>query len=288
MPLLLVLLLHRHASRERARRKRARRIAALFVIRSRLRARNCLVSAALGDPNNGSWQAIYRSNHEGSFITATSLTQRAFEDLLAEFSKHYEVKSGPGRRGRPPKASHKSTVLGLLLCFYTGTADSQSLCMSFALPPSTFRRLLAKAEIALHHTLRNLADARIAWPSFEQQREWGDLVNMKESLLANKFGFVDGKNYDVQSPSDIDEQNCMYNGWLHAALITGVLCFAPDGCIIWMKHNCPGSWNDGENCRDLCKRLLDEGKTLREYGIVADTAFAASNNMFGKIVTPTK
>jgi hypothetical protein len=58
---------------------------------------------------------------------------------------------------------------------------------------------------------------------------------------------VDGKNFRVQEPSDIDLQNAMYNGWLHASLITGVLCFSVDGTLIWGKHNCVGSWNDGES-----------------------------------------
>lgn len=51
---------------------------------------------------------------------------------------------------------------------------------------------------------------------------------------------------NVQKPSSIDHQNACYNnGWLHATLITGVLCFGVD-TLIWGKHNCVGSWNDGD------------------------------------------
>ena len=74
-------------------------------------------------------------------------------------------------------------------------------------------------------------------------------------LVEGRFGFIDGKNYSVETPSNADLQNAMYNGWLHATLITGVLCFGVDGTIIWAKHNCPGSWNDSENSREL--RLID-------------------------------
>jgi len=48
----------------------------------------------------------------------------------------------------------------------------------------------------------------------------------------------------VMQPSNADLQNAMYNGWLHSIFVTGTIYFAADGCIIWCKHNCPGSWND--------------------------------------------
>ena len=66
-------------------------------------------------------------------------------------------------------------------------------------------------------------------------------------------------NFKVQEPSsEIDLQNAMYNGRLHSALITGVLCFSVDGLLIWAKHNCVGSWNDGDMSRELQEKLIDE------------------------------
>ena len=105
-------------------------------------------------------------------------------------------------------------------------------------------------------------------------------------LIHNRFSFVDGKNYRVQEPTDIDIQNAMYNGWLHSVLVTGVLCFGVDGCLIWGKHNCVGSWNDGDMSRDLQEKLLydvDDG-----WGIIADTAFPVSKQLVGKIISPLK
>lgn len=48
----------------------------------------------------------------------------------------------------------------------------------------------------------------------------------------------------VQVPSRSNLQNAMYNGWLHSDVAIGTICFASDGCIIWVRHNCPQSWND--------------------------------------------
>ncbi|KAJ3377854.1 hypothetical protein HDU80_003115 [Chytriomyces hyalinus] len=36
------------------------------------------------------------------------------------------------------------------------------------------------------------------------------------------------------------------------------------------------------------EKLLDERKTLREYGVTADSAFPSNARMFNKIVTPLK
>jgi hypothetical protein len=39
-------------------------------------------------------------------------------------------------------------------------------------------------------------------------------VEKKEPLLKGWWGFIDGKNYQVQKPTDIDLQNAMYNGMI--------------------------------------------------------------------------
>ena len=110
-------------------------------------------------------------------------------------------------------------------------------------------------------------------------------MEAKYPLLKEKFGFVDGKNFRVQKPSDIDLQNAQYNGWLHATLITGVLCFGVDGCLIWGKHNCVGSWNDADMSRELQDKLMLIPDGL---GIVSDPAFPASKELVGKICSPLK
>jgi hypothetical protein len=53
--------------------------------------------------------------------------------------------------------------------------------------------------------------------------------------VKGRWGFIDGKNYKTQEPQNAERQNAMYNGWLHAVLITGVVCFSVEGLIIWAK-----------------------------------------------------
>jgi hypothetical protein len=174
----------------------------------------------------------------------------------------------------------------------------KTLSQTFCLPPSSLSRTLQQAESALFDALHEYDLARIQWPSCTEQKEWGNIIHRKANLLCiifmilttqdNRFGFVDGKNYSVESPTDVDKQNAFYNGWLHSTLVTGVLCFGANGTIIWAKHNCPGSWNDSENSRELRRNLKDDTITLDGYGVVADSAFPVGAEMHDRIITPMK
>ncbi|KAG3142136.1 hypothetical protein PI126_g15179 [Phytophthora idaei] len=87
--------------------------------------------------------------------------------------------------------------------------------------------ILARVEVALEAALNGLPDAAIRYPTKEIQLEWVATVRAREPLVEGVCGFVDGKNYRVQEPSDIDLQNAHYNGWLHSVLVTGTHCY---GC----------------------------------------------------------
>lgn len=58
-------------------------------------------------------------------------------------------------------------------------------------------------------------------------------------------------------PSYSDLQDAYYNGWLHSVFVTGTIYFGADGCILWVKHNRPGSWNDADTSLEFRAKLLD-------------------------------
>ncbi|POM57913.1 Hypothetical protein PHPALM_37514 [Phytophthora palmivora] len=93
----------------------------------------------------------------------------------------------------------------------------------------------------------------------------------------------------VQQPASAEIQNAHYNGWLHAVIVTGTLCFSAEGLIVWSKHNCPGSWNDSDTSVQFREKLLDPVLNPdTRYGVVADSAFPCGNDLVGRIVTPLK
>ena len=80
----------------------------------------------------------------------------------------------------------------------------------------------------------------------------------------------------------------MTKGWLHTVLVTGTLCFGADGCLVWGKHNFPGSWNDGTTSRAFQMKLLDPAKNVPGGKVASDSAFPVPEEMTGKIITPLK
>ncbi|KAG3059819.1 hypothetical protein PC128_g16658 [Phytophthora cactorum] len=160
--------------------------------------------------------------------------------------------------------------------------------MLLGAPPSTLSRTLRRAEEALAKVLNGYAPARIYWPSPARKVELAKLVQSREPLLTHTFGFIDGKNLKVQQPSNADLQNSMYNGWLHTVLVTGTICFAADGCIIWSKHNCPGPWNDSDTSLEFRSKLLDpEFCPDTATNVVSDSAFPCFTALIGRILTPS-
>ncbi|ETO58387.1 hypothetical protein F444_23237 [Phytophthora nicotianae P1976] len=108
-------------------------------------------------------------------------------------------------------------------------------------------------------------------------------------MLKHTFGFIDGKNLRVQQPSNADMQNAIYNGWLHTVFVTGTIRFAADGCIVWSKHNCPGSWNDSDTSMEFRSKILDPVMCPDpRMNVVSDSAFSCSTTMAGRILTPLK
>ncbi|ETW03260.1 hypothetical protein H310_05656 [Aphanomyces invadans] len=148
----------------------------------------------------------------------------------------------------------------IVLHFYTAAVELKTLQELFGVASTTLSQLLRKGEDALLRALKCLPAARILWPSKTNQQYWALKSQEREPLVSGVFGFVDGKNLRVQEPSCADLQNAHYNGWLHSVFVTGVLCFGLDGTIIWGRHNCPGSWNDGELSRRLQEMLADDSR----------------------------
>ncbi|KAE9267140.1 hypothetical protein PR003_g31881 [Phytophthora rubi] len=254
-----------------------------------VRMRHYITLHCLKDPASASWMDTWSRGTDENFITTTSLSRSAFCMLLERFAPFYEIPSRRPKGGRPRKLQLHHQVLGLLLAFYVGSMQRASLCKEFGVPPSTLARVLNAAEAALSQALHDFAPARIVWPSLERQKALAPLVARRHHLMQYTWGFLDGKNYRVQQPPNPDVQNAHYNGWLHNVFVTGTLCFSADGLIVWAKHNCPGSWNDGDTSLDFRRILADPALNPdTRYGIVADSAFPCGKDMLGRIMTPLK
>ncbi|ETV66262.1 hypothetical protein H257_17231 [Aphanomyces astaci] len=208
----------------RMRRRRRQKRLLLMRLGGSLRERRAIESRALiKDQSDAAWYTMYESRSIPSFIATVSIPPDDFDDLLRVISVHYTVCSGPGCRGRPPRVQQKHAVLAMLLDYYTAAVEHKTLQELFGVSPTTFSRVLRRAEVALDRALSRMQDAAVRWPSKALQRDWAVLTNAKEPLVEGVFAFVDGKNYRVQSPSNADLQNAHYNGRIITPLKEGDL-----------------------------------------------------------------
>jgi len=193
--------------------------------RMQIRTRNYVTLDCLRAPHDSDWIYLYNNGTNANFISVISLDRAAFNNLVIKFSNFYQVKSGPGKIGRPRRLLHKSQALGCILAFYSDKMGYKTLCQMFGIPMASLSRVIKQAEDALLLALKSEPDAQIRWPSLDQQVSWAQRVQAKHPLVTGRWGFIDGKNLRVQKPSDAELQNAMYNGWLHSTLVTGTICF---------------------------------------------------------------
>ncbi|KAI9908595.1 hypothetical protein PsorP6_004374 [Peronosclerospora sorghi] len=91
---------------------------------------------------------------------------------MQAFDRHYIVRSGTGCPGRPTRMVNKRAALGLLLHFYSCTADVKVLCEVLGSSPSTTARIIQQAELAMDEALGEIPEAAIWWPSAAEKRLW--------------------------------------------------------------------------------------------------------------------
>ncbi|CAD6939796.1 unnamed protein product [Tilletia laevis] len=97
----------------------------------------------------------------------------------------------------------------------------------------------------------------IKWPTAAIMADMAAAVRAREPLLEGVFGFVDGLNLRIYQPSNLDEQNAYYNGWLADTYCSQVLVFLANGEIAWASYNNPGSWHDAKIARALYALMSD-------------------------------
>jgi hypothetical protein len=149
-----------------------------------MRDRHFLRSGALfPSVREAPWYVMYREGCDADFISAISLNRMSFEYLLSRFKLFYKFKSGPSKKGRPPRVKDHHCVLSLLLHSYCSPAEKKTWSEMFGIAPSTLSRTLIKAEKALLLALNVTKEADVVWPSKADQIRMALLVEKKVNSL---------------------------------------------------------------------------------------------------------
>ena len=250
------------------------------------------------------WARLRDNGADLDFIATMGLDRASFKLLLAPFAGIYSKsgnspfvskRTGSGK-GDEDRLSRRiidaSGCLGLVLHWLTSRMTQKRLGQIFAVTQGTVSVYLRYGLAILEEVLMGLPLARWSWPKQDHDLEvFARLIRKKEPILQSAWGFIDGLNVPILQPSDIDEQNAYYNGWLGDTFCSQVFVFTPDGAIAYAILNMPGSFHDARIAKEggLWARLR---KIPRPYAIVADSAFPRAHaddpELYGKLLRVRK
>ncbi|KAE8898956.1 hypothetical protein PF001_g16994 [Phytophthora fragariae] len=101
-----------------------------------------------------------------------------------------------------------SDVLLLLADAFVRYGSDINFLNATSLTKSSFRQLLRRFA-SYYYIPRARSRGRPLKLRYHHQEELAKLVEAREPLLKHTFGFIDGKNFKVQQPSNADLQNAI-------------------------------------------------------------------------------
>ena len=109
------------------------------------------------------------------------------------------------------------------------------------------------------------------------------MVQMREPLVNDIIGFMDGVSFSTQSTDERVAQNAMYCGYDCDTTVNNVFAYGPDGKVFFAAVNFPGSWADGT----LTTRFFHQMKSkMGNYKICVDQGFPRNGDALGTFVGP--
>ncbi|CEP19132.1 hypothetical protein [Parasitella parasitica] len=263
-----------------------------FHVESSVRDRYYTNAESLTKPGHSVVRLMLNHRNDGAFICHLGLDTYAFDILLQLFAGVYPSKSRTGR----PRSLGPDMALALTLMYLHNSMKQETLCLLFGVTSPTISRTKTLGLDLLELIFRqDPHDWRwdISWPSPSKMARFNDMIlantecENEPDVLKGVFGFVDGLNLPIQEPENEVEQNAYYNGWKSGCYSSQVLVFTPDGCICYVRGNCPGSWHDAEIAVKLYQNLLLP-RCPEPYRLLADAGFPCTKSYKEKILRVPK
>ena len=243
-------------------------------------SRSFLTRSGILHPRLAPWERLLNFGDDGSFLTMTGFTRPAFmalENILKPPTPIINV------GGRPTSLNFRGQ-LGLFLMWCCSRMRLKELCLIFGCVPTSAHSYVKKMLQQAAPLLRKNVDARISFPANAELARLAHLVHLREPLIPNVAGFVDGCSMLIHCGSDLEIQNAYYDGLTHDTCVNNVFLFSPEGKILHAAFNFPGSWHDSAVAYDLIKLVLS--KENFEFAFCVDQGFPRSGLLQDLFVGP--
>lgn len=188
---------------------------------------------------------------DGSFLELTGFSREAFSHLKIVIYGDDPVRRLGRRSNLDPFGE-----LGLYLFYVGSQLRIKHLCLIFGVVPTTAIVATNKVMKRICRILRTHPASRVVFLDENQMRTFADMVQLREPMVNNVIGFVDGLSLAVQCSDSVLRQNAAYNGYSHDTCCTNVFAFSPLGKIMYCAYNYPGSWHDSTVAQDLANLVI--------------------------------
>lgn len=244
-----------------------------------VRNRSKLTRSAVLQPSMSPWQHLYTNGDDSSFLEMTGFNKISFMCLETCIFEEVPVQRSAGR----PRSLDNSGYLGLFLFYVGSQMKTKHLCLIFGIIPSTANSIIVWMLKVVCKKLKNNEYAKVSFPDPEKMAEFASIIQLREPLVDNVIGFVDGLSLPVQCSDNECLQNAAYNGYSHDTCCNNVFAFSPEGKVIYSSFNYPGSWHDSIVASDLINVVVEN---IGHYALCVDQGFPRSGDLHGRFVGP--
>ena len=119
------------------------------------------------------------------------------------------------------------------------------LCNIFGITLSVCSHLVNWMLKKVVRLLRGHPFARVKFPNGEKMREFANMVKMREPMVDDIIGFMDGVSFPAECTDNRVEQDEIYCGYNCNTMVNNVFAYGPNGKVFFAAIIFPGSWADG-------------------------------------------
>ncbi len=135
------------------------------------------------------WRRLYDHADEASFVHVTGLNRCAFVMLMDHV---FDLEALARRCRGSPCLLGPEGYLGLLLFYLGSTMNYKHLCLIFGITLLVCSRGINWMLKKIVHALRDHPFVRVKLPDREKMRECAAMVEVREPIVNNIIGFMDG------------------------------------------------------------------------------------------------
>jgi hypothetical protein len=243
-------------------------IVLLIHFHNTIRDWHLLLRKAIVCPSKSPWRRLYDHADKASFLHVNGLNPRAFVMLMDHV---FDLEALACCCCGHPCLLGPEGYLGLLLFYLGSTMNYKHLCLISGITPLVCSRGINWMLKKIMHTLTDHPFAHVKFPDGDKMREYTAMVEVREPIVNDIIGFMDGVLFSTECTDERVDKNLMYCGYDCNTMVNNVFVYGPDGKVFFAAIvNFPGSWAVGSLTAPFLHKMK---RKIGNYKICVDQGF---------------